>query len=127
MDTQKFLDSYSAFRNGTDAFHFIRLYPKLNYSDGVQECAEAGCYWLLDIIGTEGILAYKAHADTLDSMGFITVLVRDEAAEIRLVRDSDEPALWSRHIEYTDLPDGEWTFYMTSEDGVYKLFLPTEY
>ncbi len=126
MDTEAFKAAYAASRNGTN--HFVRhpLVRVFHYSDGVQECAKAGCYWLLDILATE---LPKFMAKRPDQ--YICVVVVTAAggtAEILGELEDGDTKPYKRHIEITDMPDGKWTFYVTDDgDGVYRCILPTEY
>lgn len=130
MNAEAFKAAYNAPRNGANEWLFHRLYPRLMYSDGVQSCAAAGCYWLLDILGTEGVQAVGRHRQALDGLGFIVVHVTKSKAVISLRRDtvgSDEAALWRRDVDYTDLPEGRWVFYLADDGWHVRLFLPPEY
>lgn len=126
MNTEAFTKAYyNQHRNGTDKFHYNPLYRKFLYSDGVQECAEAGCYWLLDILGTELPAVFKAHPD-----GFlmtVTVEVKDGKAAIE-GSFHDYTVEYRRKIDWTDMPDGKWVFLVSGESGgPYHCILLTEY
>lgn len=126
MNTDAFKQAYNASRNGTDNFHFNPLYRKFLYSDGVRECAEAGCYWLLDILGTELPAAFKKHPD--EGLCIVKVTVKDGKAAIRGEFTDDDPKPYKRVIGYTDMPEGEWTFYVNDDgDGKLRCILPKEY
>lgn len=127
MNTEKFLEAYNESRNGCD--HFIRhpLVRSFAYSDGVQQCAEAGCYWLLDILATELPAEFKKNEGAL--MCVVTVTAEDGKADID-ARFTDEVSAWSKHIDMTDLPDGEWVFIICDDmEGPtpYRMILPKEY
>lgn len=123
MNTEAFKAAYGASRNGAD--HFIRhgMWRRLRYSDGVRDCAEAGCYWLLDIVGTELWQPFSAEGE--GAMGILTVTVANGAADLKLEFQDDKP-VWGRRVEFTDMPDGEWSFYIAHE-GDLAMILPTEY
>lgn len=125
MDTDKFRAAYNETRNGANHFCRNPLYPKFLYSDGVQECAEAGCYWLLDILGTETPAVFRKHPGQTQLI--VNVAVKKSKATIAgsFTDDSQE---YTRRIPYTDLPDGVWTLYIGNDgDGVLRCILPTEY
>ena len=126
MNSEAFLRAYGESRNGTDNFHVNRLYPRFLYSDGVRECADAGCYWLLDILGTE--ITAQDFARRESGMCVVRVFVAAGRADtLGEFRDGD-PAPYKRRIEATDLPDGEWVFYLCDDgDGFLRCILPTEY
>lgn len=122
MNQEAFLKAYNESRNGTNGYTRHMLTPKLVYSDGVKECAEAGGYWLLDLVGTEvAPLALKSY-----DLGLIYVVVRQNEANIRLEFDDDVIA-WRKNIRYTDLPDGNFTFAIQNNDGVAVMILMSEY
>ena len=126
MKTQQFLDAYNdTTRNGTDSFHRCPLYPKFLYSDGVKECAEAGCYWLLDILGTELPAHFRKHPDELTMQ--VTVKVKDSKARITGSFHDGDPKPWRKRIDYTDMPEGEWNFFVSYDLSVFHCSLFTEY
>jgi hypothetical protein len=116
MNTEAFLKAYNESRNGTDQFHFNPLYRNFLYSDGVKECAEAGCYWLLDILGTEMPAVFKQQS----GMVIINVTVKDSVANI-VGGFQDDSIEYTKRVEFTDMPEGRWSF-LISNDGSSKLF-----
>lgn len=123
MNQAQFKLVYNESRNGANQMIRHPLCRKLIYSDGVQELADVGCHWLLDIIGTEVVTVMRG----ADSMGIITVRVLDTKASIGLSLADDTPDAWTREIEYTDMPTGDWKLYITVDEGECTLILPTEY
>lgn len=122
MDIEKFKQAYGASRNGTDQLHhgFIK---RFTYSDGVKECAEAGCYWLLDILATEGAMKIRKAGESLTT---VNVVAKKGKASIKLLGSGDVQ-FWKRNIDYTDLPDGTWTFLVADEGERFVMILLTEY
>lgn len=127
MNIDKFKSAYNEFRNGLNSRIRHPLVRHFVYSDGVQECAEAGCYWLLDILGIEAVPVFEARQDIFEGQGFVYVVVKDDKVRITLVRDGGEPPIWEREIEWTDMPEGEWIFYLSQEGDHCLLILPNEY
>lgn len=126
MNTEKFTAAYNESRNG--ASHFCRnpLYPKFLYSDGVQECAEAGCYWLLDILGTELPAVFKSNPVYMLIVK-VTVNAKNQCEIVGTVSDDGPPA-YTRQIGFTDLPQGEWMLFVCDDgDGTLRCILPSEY
>ena len=130
MDNEAFTKAYfDSSRNGVSQFFHNKWLPKLVYSDGVQECAATGCYWLLDIVGTEVISVMKDD----DRLGLFRIVVNsDSTATMMLELEDDAPAAWTRFIEFTDMPEGVWSFYVqlnVQDDRSYRyvMILPTEY
>jgi hypothetical protein len=125
MDIDKFREVYRASRNGANDFFFNPLYRQMAYSDGVRDLAETGCYWLLDIIGTECVEVLRECPEP--SMCIVTAVVNDGKAKLSLTDADDQPPLWERSIEYTDMPDGTWNLYLADEGERFTLILPSEY
>lgn len=126
MNEQKFKQAYNASRNGAN--HFVRhpLVRKFHYSDGVQECAEAGCYWLLDMLATE-ITAKNFKAKDSSTMCIIKINVKNGDGRIVGEFYDGDPKPYKKKMS-TDLPDGEWVFYLSDDgDGVIRCILPSEY
>lgn len=125
MNVEAFLKAYRESRNGTDRFHFNPLYRRFKYSDGVKECAEAGCYWLLDILGTE--LPGEFRKREGEYLCMVTVEVLNSSAHITGEFVDDDPNPYTRSIDYTDMPTGTWKFVVTSEGNDFFCILLTEY
>lgn len=105
---------------GTEQYYFNHMYKWLNYTDGVKFFAENagnGAYWLLDIIGTE-LMELAVIEDFLH----IEFSSANDRGVIN-VGDGNGKILYTRNIDYTDCPYGNWEFYLTN--GV--LLLPSEY
>jgi hypothetical protein len=104
---------------GTEAYHRTFVFsPKLKHTDGVQYFAEqAQAFWFLDIVATE-IYPFS------DKYPFMTIYltVGDGKAEI-IVQDGDISRLMQRQIEFTDCPEGVYSFFLTDD----VLMLCSEY
>lgn len=124
MQVQEFTAAYNEGRNGANYFvrHWFR--PSFQFSDGVEQVAAAGCFWLLDILATEAADALRKSGEY---MGFIEVDVAENKALITMTVDDDKPPVFSRHLEFTDMPDGKWKFFLADEVERFALILPTEY
>jgi hypothetical protein len=95
---------------------YINPLVKYKYTDGVKYFAEnAGAYWLLQEINglTVRLPGYFFN---------IRVISKDNKADI-IIDDGNDNILKKKHIGFTDLPAGEWQFFLT--DNV--LMLPNEY
>ncbi len=124
MNESEFKRLYNESRNGSN--HMVRhpLARNCTYSDGVQEVCETGCYWLLDILCTELPKVIRARGE---HMLVITVHVKDSKAHITATGSEDVMMPWSRALDWTDMPEGDWTFYMSDEGVTFVLILPSEY
>jgi len=135
MDTNELSNLMDSFSGGSDGRtrHWAARY--FIYSEGVKAVAdEAGCHWLLDIVATEvAPLCMAGWKSKEEFMHFLRVRVTGSQADLWLERDEDEPRLWQRHINYTDFPEGDWTFYLGIDQIVdpgktsLVMFLPQEH
>lgn len=123
MNNEAFLTAYNQSRNGCNFFVRHPLVRNFQYSDGVRECAEAGCYWLLDILATEVPAKMRA---TGNERCLIEVSV-SKAAELSATVADDALPIWSRKIEFTDMPDGDYVFELVDEGERFALCLITEH
>lgn len=124
MNTEAFKLAYGMSRNGTDVFFKNPLFPQFHYSDGVQQCAEAGVYWLLDVVATEFLKPLRRSGEV---MGILEVVVAADKATIEMTISDDGPPVHRKKIVHTDMPDGKWLFYLADEGERFALILPTEY
>lgn len=124
MNQAEFIRLYNESRNGAN--HMVRhpLARNVIYSDGMQEVCEVGTYWLLDILATglPGVMR-----DNAEHMLVIEVAVKDSKARISATGSGDKVMAWSRTIDWTDMPEGAWTFYMSAGGGEFSIILPSEY
>lgn len=129
MDTEKFKAAYNASRNGCNEFIRHPLARSFAYTDGAQECAEAGCYWLIDILATELPAEFRKQ-NNVPSTCVVTVAVAKHKAVIR-AEFEDGVVAWSKKIDMTDMPDGDWQFYLADEgpdtNARYRCILLSEY
>jgi hypothetical protein len=118
-------------RNGSNSFYRHPLVRRFLYTDGVREVAElAGAYWLLDIIATETIGLPQWIAP--QGSGIVRVVSANGKADIDLTFVDGAPPVWTRHIDITDFPEGEWAFELNPVDyevgaAVLALSLITEH
>ena len=75
----------------------------------------AGAYWFIDIVGTE------IHPMNLE-FAVVKLVSKDGAGSV-VVEDGNGNTSWEKKIEFTDCPEGVWSFYLV--DGT--LLLPSEY
>jgi len=126
MNTEAFKSAYHEPRNGTDTYHHSLLYPNFIYSDGVKECAEAGCYWLLDKLGTELPAVFDKSEDMFALIVEVDV-AEDDTAVIRGTWEDGEPPVYQAELDFTDLPEGQWQFYVGRDGAKLICILLTEY
>ncbi len=120
-------------RNGCNDYIRHPFARRLIYTDGVQEvCEAAGSYWLLDVIGTEATPKLLAQFDTGAALGVIVMQVTGSKAVLTMTTADDAPPIWTRRIQHTNFPQGEWTFFLACDSLVDQsrmctvLILPSE-
>lgn len=95
---------------GTETWHRCALNPHCLYTDGVEYFVDqVGGYWILDILATEFFnLQRKA--------GFLVIKLTVEGSQADLVvEDGDYHVLTTKHIEFTDCPEGVWEMFFTDD------------
>ena len=125
MNTEAFIKAYKESRNGTYFFERHPLVRSFISSDGVKECAEAGCYWLFDVLATE--IQSNQFKEKQSTLCIVQVIVKDQKCEITGEFFDGDPSPYSKHVPYTDLPEGTWNFYLSYEDDKVICYLPSEY
>jgi hypothetical protein len=103
---------------GTEHWYKHPLMPAMTYTDGIKYFAEqTESYWLLDVIATEYFPMLKDQPFL-----FITVESQNGSCTI-VVKDGDSKELKSKHVPFTNLIEGTWSFYLFDD----VLLLPSEY
>jgi hypothetical protein len=127
MNTEQFLSIYNLSRNGCD--HYIRIpLTGLTITDGVKDLADTGCWWLMDIIGTEVKSALKRDPQgSQGALGEIEVMVKGNKAVITMSTDDDAGPVHTRKVDYTDMPAGTWKFFIQYDGTETILILTSEY
>lgn len=125
MNTEAFIQAYKESRNGTYFFERHPLVRSFISSDGVKECVEAGCYWLLDILATE--IQPNQFKEKQSTLCIVQVVVKDQKCEITGEFFDGDPSPYSKHVSYTDLPEGTWNFYLSLDGSKVFCYLPSEY
>lgn len=111
MNIEKFKAIYSEHGNGCNGFFRHPLVRRFQYSDGVKDLAEEGCYWLLDIAATELPTAMRKAGEP---HCILTVTVKSSKATLEL-SPTDNRTIWTKKIDWTDLPEGQWCFEVVDE------------
>lgn len=125
MDKTAFLKAYNESRNGANEFYRHSLVRSFHYSDGVRDCAKAGCYWLIDIAATELPAVMRKHG-ALRAILEVHVIT-NQTCVLELTVADDQPAIWRRSIDYTDMPVGDWFFEVVDETVRVAMILISEH
>jgi len=101
----------SEFQHGERRFRHP-LNPSFQYTEGIKAMVEtARASWLLDTVAEEIAPLCVEHWNQYgDAQHFLQVEVQDHSAKIKVLRDTGQPALWFDYIEFTDFPEGSWSF-----------------
>ena len=107
---------------GTENYWRLNPFTDMCATDGTKYfCEKAQAFWLFDEIAltvpkikNEHFIVVKIKADTKEN-NYGTAIINYE--------DGNYNQITSKYIEYTDLPHGEWKFYVI--DNV--VMLPSEY
>lgn len=108
MNQQELSSSLNSF-TGTENYYFHNMVQKMHYTDGVRHFAQnagGGAYWFLDEIAFE---IFPLHVS--QPFMLIELQVKDTSANI-MVSDGDNHEVFTKHIGYTDCPEGDWKFYL---------------
>jgi len=126
MNAKEFHRAYHEIRNGSDAFFRHPFCRNVIYSSGVSECADAGCYWLVDVMATDVRAAFKPGWGNL---AVVRVQVSPDSTAIleATFEDGENPPAYSRDIDFTTLPVGEWVFFMAFDGQQFTIYLPSEH
>lgn len=125
MNTEAFIKAYKESRNGACFFNKHPLVRNFLISDGVKECAEAGCYWLLDVLATE--IQPDQFKEKLSTLCIVRVAVKDQKCEITGEFYDGDTSPYSKNVPYTDLPKGTWNFYLSLDNSKVLCYLSSEY
>ncbi len=124
-----------AYYTGSDQFYRHPLAKRFTYTEGVKAFAENagnGAYWLLDILATEPAIR---EAVLRDGFATVALVAKNGKASLVAAKDRDGDAFvgvtFERFINFTDCPDGDWRFFITTNpllgEGAITAMLPSEY
>lgn len=102
--------------------HYYRLYKEFMLTDGAKLfCELAEAYWLASDLFFMTLSLVKKYP----FIG-VTLVVKDEQADLVLT-DGDEKVLLKKHYNYIDCPEGEWKFFLITENNKNVFMLTSEY
>lgn len=109
---------------GTQYYHRVSLFP-VYATDGVTYfCERASAFWLFDEMAEFAMSNKDEH--------FIVAIAKstpvESHTEVTLIfEDGNKGELGKRHFEFSDLPEGEWKFYISNHPEQKVILLPSEY
>jgi hypothetical protein len=98
---------------------------RLVYTEGVQYMAErGGAYWLIDAVASyQPDKRIASRPDLVDFQLWELVVAQDKSATLMMRGDSDQPAVITQEIPFTDFPLERIKLYVSGG----TLMLPSEY
>lgn len=119
MDINQFKTNLAEYI-GTMQYHKLSLMP-VYATDGVEYfCRNANAFWLFDDMAAVAI--------TNPNEEFIVALAKskDEKCDV-IYDDGNGNKIYEQHYTYTDLPEGDWKFYISNYPTEKIIMLPSEY
>ena len=124
MITENNLKFQLSHHTGSDIFHGPMTKP-FKYTEGAKHYFElAQCWWLHDILATEFRMAIirTKQVDTF----YFTITVKEMKA-VLVLNDYNEKEIFSKNINYTSHPDGEYKLEIGNHGkGLMICCLPSE-
>lgn len=114
-DNTKKLEQIMAQCYGTENYYREMLLSYL-YTDGVKTFAMNagnGAFWFLQEVN--GMIVDNKIRQSDDDMTTIHLKVKNGKADIILENNGHK---YTKHISYTDCPDGDWVFYYFTNDNL---------
>jgi hypothetical protein len=113
--------------SGTNEYHRLTMIKNFLVTDGVKLFAEAAsAHWLLDVV-----MSYLPKISKIDDYFFVpTIKVNDNnegALQIHHEFNGKKKTIVKQEIEYTDLPAGDYKFFLFKENGRFLMICPSEY
>ena len=106
---------------GSEYWYRHNLVRKVTYTDGARHVAQAGgAYWLLDEMAFQQLDESRVAAEKFQVW---TLKVNSDSTATLTCEDGNKNVVYTKHLEYTDFPLDEITFYFI--DNV--ILLPSEY
>jgi len=98
---------------------------RLVYTEGVQYMAErGGAYWLIDAVASyQSDQRIASRQDLVDFQQWQLAVAQDKSAVLTMRGDSDQPAVITQEIPFTDFPLEQIKLYVSGG----TLMLPSEY
>ena len=122
--THEDITSYLQGFYGSDTIYKHALRKKLLYTQGIKAFAEyAHAYWFIDLVAMYFPSIKGNNIVNDDTFNIIYLNVTNNKAIFEIKHDSDMPAFLSQEIMFTDLPQGQYKFYLCDD----VLMLPSEY
>lgn len=131
-ELNRIADEISEGANGVYQWYRDAFNKKFIYSASVEEFAKrAKCYWFL----TDMAMVYAKK--TTDWFNIVMLESKDNKATITIYHDYDSSMSEEENFKtygifkseeiWTDLAEGNVKFYLCYEEGMHKLFFPSEY
>ena len=116
---QELINVMEGFYGGSDGRYRHWACKRFIYTEGVKAAADkAGFHWLIDIIATEiAPICFKLWDTKEDGRTFLQIDSKGSKADITVDDGNGGVPVFTRHIDFTTMPEGKWVFYLFI-DGV---------
>lgn len=116
--------------NATGTANYHRVNPFYRFvlaTDGVLTVLEqAKCFWLFDVVGS-----YYPQMKAIEDSFFVATLeVKKSSAKFKITHEDlqgNDIIVAKQAIDFTDLPDGDYKFFICTQDEYYVVMCPSEY
>lgn len=106
--------------HGTEAYHEFSLFPVLATDGAIWLAENFECFWLLEDMAAE-MMTHKE-----EEFWVMKITVKDNEADIRY-EDGNYELIREKHINYTDMPEGEYELWGVNHPGNRVILMNTEY
>lgn len=106
--------------HGTEAYHKFSLFPVLATDGAIWLAENFECFWLLEDMAAE----MMQHNE--ETFWVMKITVKDNEADIRY-EDGNYELIREKHINYTDMPEGEYELWGANHPGNRVILMNTEY
>lgn len=105
---------------GTESYHKCSLFPVAATDGAIWLARNFECFWLLDDMAAE----MMQHSE--EAFWVMKLTVKDGEADIRY-EDGNYNLIKEKHIDYTDMPEGEYELWGVNHPGNRVILMNTEY
>ena len=106
--------------HGTEAYHKFCIFPVLATDGAIWLAENFECFWLLEDMAAE-MMTHKE-----EEFWVMKITVKDSEADIRY-EDGNYGLIREKHINYTDMPKGEYELWGANYPGNRVILMNTEY
>lgn len=106
--------------HGTKAYYKFSTSSVLATDGAIWLAKNFGCFWLLEDMAAEMIQHINEY------FWVMKITIKDNKADIRY-EDGNYKLIQEKHIDYTDMPEGEYELWGSNHPGNRVILMSTEY